>query len=109
QYYFSISQGGTVINTVGPAMENDHTFANLNPGTYTVSVSTEDGCTYTEDIEIIEPPLLTATAALTQPLTCTDGEITVYPDGRTPPYYYFVNSTTDFQSTPEIVVAAPGF
>ena len=38
---------------------------------------TEDGCTYTEDIIIIEPPLLTATSALTIPLTCSDGEITV--------------------------------
>ncbi|GGK31884.1 T9SS C-terminal target domain-containing protein [Yeosuana aromativorans] len=108
QYFYSIYQGPTLINSVGPITDSDYTFANLNPGTYTVNVSTDDGCTYTGDIDIIAPPLLTATAALTKPLTCTDGEITVYPAGGTPPYYYFVNSTTVFQGNPEIVVTAPG-
>ena len=108
QYFFSLYQGGTLVNSVGPIVENTYTFANLNPGTYTATVETEDGCTYSEDIEIIEPPLLTATAAITIPLTCTDGEITVYSVGGTPPYFYFVNSTTDFQTVPEIVVTGPG-
>ncbi len=108
QYYFSIYNGATLVNSVGPIIASDYRFNNLNPGTYTINVSTEDGCIYSEDIEIINPPLLTATAALTKPLTCTDGEITVYPDGGTPPYYYFVNSTTVFQGNPEIVVTASG-
>ncbi len=108
QYFFSIYQDGILVNSVGPIIENTYTFANLNPGTYTATVETEDGCTYTETIDIIEPPLLTATAAITIPLTCTDGEITVYPVGGTPPYFYFVNSTTEFQTVPEIVVTGPG-
>jgi gliding motility-associated-like protein len=108
QYFFSLYNGATLVNSVGPIVENNYTFANLNPGTYTATVETEDGCTYTGDITIIEPPLLTATAALTIPLTCTDGEITVYPIGGTPPYFYFVNSTTVFQTVPEIVVTTPG-
>ncbi|MEN3322154.1 T9SS type B sorting domain-containing protein [Mariniflexile soesokkakense] len=108
QYFYSIYQGATLINSVGPVMESDYTFANLNPGTYTATVSTEDGCSETVDIQIIDPPLLTATSALTKPLTCTDGEITVYPVGGTPPYYYFVNSTTEFQSTPIITVTTAG-
>ncbi|GAA4237188.1 T9SS type B sorting domain-containing protein [Postechiella marina] len=108
QYFFSISQGATLVNSVGPIVDNHYDFENLNPGTYTINVSTEDGCIHTEDIEIINPPLLTATSALTKPLTCTDGEITVYPDGGTPPYFYFVNSTTNFQTTPIIDVTASG-
>ncbi|WP_445737952.1 T9SS type B sorting domain-containing protein [Mariniflexile sp.] len=108
QYFYSIYQGATLINSVGPIVDSDYTFPNLNPGTYTVNVSTEDGCAYSGDIQIIDPPLLTATAALTQPLTCTDGEITVYPVGGTPPYFYFVNSPTDFQTTPDIPVTASG-
>ncbi|WP_157206406.1 T9SS type B sorting domain-containing protein [Mariniflexile maritimum] len=108
QYFFSISQGATLINSVGPIMESDYTFANLNPGTYSATISTEDGCTETVTFDIINPPLLTATSAITKPLTCTDGEITVYPVGGTPPYYYFVNSTTDFQATPVITVATAG-
>tara|TARA_R110002049_G_scaffold309289_2_gene520264 strand:- start:47523 stop:55880 length:8358 start_codon:yes stop_codon:yes gene_type:complete len=108
QYFYSISQGGNLINSVGPIVESDYTFNNLNPGSYSVTISTEDGCTYTGDIEIIEPPLLTATSALTKPLTCTEGEITVYPVGGTPPYYYFVNSNTIFQTEPEIAVTTSG-
>ncbi len=108
QYFFALYQGATLINSVGPIVSNNYLFANLNPGTYTATVSTEDGCTYSEDITIIEPPILTVTAAITKPLTCTDGEITVYPVGGTPPYFYFVNSTTVFQTVPEIVVTTAG-
>ena len=108
QYSFSLYDGATLVNSVGPIIENTYAFDNLNPGTYTVTAVTENGCTYSEDVTIVEPPLLTLTAAITIPLTCADGEITVYPVGGTPPYFYFVNSTTDFQSVPEIVVTAAG-
>ena len=108
QYFFSLFQGGTLVNSVGPITENTYTFANLNTGTYTATIETEDGCVYSEDIEIVEPPLLTVTAALTAPLTCTNGEITIYPVGGTAPYFYFINSTTDFQTVPEVEVTAPG-
>ncbi|REG86235.1 T9SS type B sorting domain-containing protein [Winogradskyella sediminis] len=108
QYSFSLSQGGSLVNSVGPVVDNTHTFQNLNPGTYTATITSENGCTFTESITITEPPLLTVTVALTNPLNCTDGEITVYPEGGTPPYFYFVNGSVDFQSVPEIVVTAAG-
>lgn len=108
QYTYSLYNGATLVNSVGPIIENNYTFENLNPGTYTANLETENGCIFSEDITIVEPPLLTATAAITIPLTCNDGEITVYPEGGTPPYYYFVNSTTDFQSVPEILVTTAG-
>ena len=108
QYSFTLSQGGTLVNSVGPIVDNNYTFQNLNHGTYTVAIASENGCTFSEDITITEPPILSVTAALTAPLTCTNGEITVYPVGGTPPYYYFVNSTTVFQSVPEIVVTSSG-
>ena len=108
QYFFSISGGGTLVNSVGPIIPNNYTFSDLNPGVYTLDVSTEDGCVFSETIEIIAPPLLEATSALTTPLTCTNGEITVYPTGGTAPYFYFVNSTTDFQTIPTISVTNPG-
>ncbi|TCK69291.1 gliding motility-associated-like protein [Winogradskyella wandonensis] len=108
QYTFTISQGGSIVNTVGPIIENTYNFNNLNPGTYTLTVETEDGCIYSEDLDITEPPLLTVTAALTTPLTCVDGEITIYPEGGTGPYFYFINSTTDFQTVPEYTVTSAG-
>ncbi|MFI0431482.1 beta strand repeat-containing protein, partial [Mariniflexile sp. HMF6888] len=108
QYYYSISQGGTLVNSVGPILESDYTFPNLNPGIYTYTVSTDDGCTFTDDIEIINPPVLTVTSAVTKPITCTDGEITVYPVGGTPPYLYYVNGSTDSQDTPIILAPTTG-
>lgn len=108
QYWFSLHQGGTLVNTVGPITENTYIFENLNPGTYTATVETEDGCLHSENIDIIEPPILTVTAAVTVPLTCSDGEITIYPQGGTPPYFYFINGATDFQTIPEIIVTSAG-
>ncbi|MGS2726237.1 T9SS type B sorting domain-containing protein [Psychroserpens sp. BH13MA-6] len=108
QYSFALYQGATLVNSVGPIVDNTYLFANLNPGIYTATVETENDCFYSEDVTIVEPPLLTVTAAITVPLTCTDGEITVYPQGGTPPYFYFVNGATDFQTVPEIVVTNPG-
>ncbi|SEA34212.1 T9SS type B sorting domain-containing protein [Bizionia paragorgiae] len=108
QYSYEIFQNGTLVNSVGPIQENTYIFANLNPGTYTVTVTTDDGCTHSEELTIIQPELLTVTAALTTPLTCTDGEITIYPVGGTPPYTYFINSSTEFQTVPEVVVINSG-
>lgn len=136
QYFYSISKDGTLINSVGPVMESDYTYANLSPGTYTATIKTEDGCEEVVTFEIVEPPLLSATAAITKPLLeCayddpnpdpgvgegenedaegdteavhTGGIITVTPNGGTAPYYYFVNGSDDFQSEPEILVTTPG-
>jgi hypothetical protein len=60
-------------------LANEATFSNLSSGVYTYEVRTEDGCIETGSIDIIDPLKLTATSALTKPLTCADGEITVYP------------------------------
>lgn len=108
QYSYELYENGTLVNSVGPILENTYSFNNLNPGTYSATVTTEDGCTYTEDVTIVEPPILTVTAALTTPLTCLDGEITIYPVGGTAPYFYYINSTTDFQTVPEVVITSGG-
>ena len=132
QYTFTISQGGTLVNTVGPIVESSYDFVNLLPGTYTASVETEDGCIDSVEVTIIEPPLLTLTADLTSPfLDCLiqavdangdpefdedgdpvfedpQGEITINALGGTPPYVYFINSTTDFQSNPVYIITSAG-
>ncbi|CAN1488082.1 Gliding motility-associated, C-terminal domain [Flavobacteriaceae bacterium] len=108
QYFYSISKGGIPINSVGPINPNDYTFSNLDPGIYDVVVSTEDGCLYNGTATLIEPAILTATAAITKPLTCESGEITVTPVGGTGPFTYFVNSPTVFGGSPVIAIATPG-
>ena len=108
QYYYELVEGGIIISSIGPIAQSDYTFNNLNDGTYTINASTDDGCEYTEDITITSPEPLTVTAGITQPLTCEPGEITIYPVGGTPPYFYYINSTTVFQTVPEYEVLTPG-
>ncbi|MFM9988377.1 T9SS type B sorting domain-containing protein [Flavobacterium sp.] len=106
QYTFSINQGATLISTFGPTNSSSTVFNNLTPGNYTYTVTTQDGCSVTTPFTIIQPPLLTITAALTKPLTCGPGEITVYPVGGTPPYNFNVTgAVTVTQSSP--IISAP--
>ncbi|AUP81346.1 T9SS type B sorting domain-containing protein [Flavivirga eckloniae] len=109
QYYYSISNSsGTIINSVGPIAAGDYTFSNLNAGTYTINVSTDDGCAYTGSIDIVEPDLLEATVAITRPLTCGSGEITISAQGGTTPYFYYINGDPNFQLDPRVEVLDPG-
>ncbi len=109
QYTFIIRQGATVITSAGPIVANNYVFNNLNPGNYTYQVTTQDGCNATGSFTINTPPVLTVTAALTKPLTCTDGEITVYPVGGTAPYNYIITgAVTTTQSSPVIVAPVAG-
>lgn len=106
QYTFTISGPGPINASSGLIVANNYVFNNLNPGNYTYQVTTQDGCLATGNFTINTPPTLTLTAALTIPLTCNPGEITVYPVGGTAPYNYIVTgavSTT--QSSP--VISAP--
>lgn len=109
QYTFTILQGATVVTSAGPIVPNNYVFNNLNPGNYTYQVTTQDGCIATGNFTINTPPALTVTAALTKPLTCTDGEITVYPVGGTPPFNYIVTgAVSGTQSSPVIVAPVAG-
>lgn len=106
QYTFTINQGATVINSVGPINANNWTFSGLNPGNYSYTVTTQNGCTATANFTINNPALLTVTATLTIPITCNPGEITIYPVGGVAPYTYFINGVS--QLMPQYVVTTPG-
>ncbi len=109
QYNFSIFKGATQVAAVGPITANEYTFPNLTPATYTVKVTTADGCSISKDVVITQPAVLSATTTLSKPLTdCSDGEIKVVPKGGTAPYFYFVNGSATFQSTGIIPVTTAG-
>lgn len=108
QYYYELLLGGNPFANAGPIAANDYTFSNLNAGNYTLNVSTDDGCTYTQNITISNPTLLTVTGNVTIPLTCENGEITLYPVGGTPPYIYTISGDTDLYSVPNFVITTPG-
>ena len=112
QYTFTILQGGTPVATSGSITPNNYIFSNLNGGTYTYEVRTQDGCFATGTFTIATIPVLTATVALTKPLSCNDGEITVSAVGGTPGYNYLITppapGTPYTQGSPIITVSTPG-
>ncbi|MNJ86960.1 bacterial transduction protein [compost metagenome] len=90
QYYYSIS-GPSTIN-VGPLTDNDYIFQNLNPGTYTVTVRTDDGCTYTSTTTILDNSNLSLNATIVQNISCTPGSIRLTPSGGEAPYVFAIYS-----------------
>ncbi len=108
QYTYQLFLGATLVNSVGPINTNDYTFPNLNAGTYTVTTTTSDGCSDTQNVTLTDPSPLTVTAAVTIPLTCSPGQITIYPVGGTPPYIYEVSTIPGFQSVPEFEITTSG-
>ncbi len=90
QYYFEIAQGGTTLDTFGPSNDNDYTFDNLNPGTYTVTATTDDGCSFTGDVTIENFSDLSLTASVSQNITCREGNIQMNASGGQTPYNYAI-------------------
>ncbi|PWB28348.1 T9SS type B sorting domain-containing protein [Flavobacterium sp. HTF] len=121
QYLYRIYNGTTLVNSFGPTNDSHYVFPNLNPGiNYSIEVYSGNitiaGNTVTSDCKVVEtqalqaaPAAISATAALTVPLTtCSDGKIVVTTTGGTAPYFYFVNGSTTFETSNEIIVTAPG-
>ncbi|WP_088339964.1 T9SS type B sorting domain-containing protein [Robiginitalea sediminis] len=95
QYYYEISQGGTVVDTFGPSMDNNYTFDNLNAGTYDVRVTTDDGCLHTEQVIILDQSDLELEARISQHITCREGNIQMSSTGGQTPHTYAIWEYTD--------------
>ena len=108
QYTYTLTQGGTPVNNFGPSNLNDYTFPNLNSGIYTLTVTTPDGCTFTGQVTLLNPPLLTTSVTLTKPLTCDPGVITINPQGGTIPYTYTISGFAGTQTVPTVSITTPG-
>ncbi|WP_182859104.1 T9SS type B sorting domain-containing protein [Flagellimonas aequoris] len=95
QYYYEVSLGGTVVDTYGPSTDNNYTFENLNDGVYDISVSTDDGCTYTQQVTINDFTDLELTARVSQHITCKEGNILMESTGGKTPHTYAIWSYVD--------------
>ena len=60
-FTYQLSQGATVLSTVGPTTSKNHEFSGLDIGTYTIRVTNTDGCFDVQNVTISEPTLLQAT------------------------------------------------
>ncbi|WP_400071265.1 T9SS type B sorting domain-containing protein [Zobellia russellii] len=98
---------GTLIDDETAQPDNTHSF-NVNPGDYTIEVSTQDGCTYSEDVTVTRTPDPTVTAVTTRDIGCTAGTIQLTGSGGlpNPDYSYAIwskngtNLYTDVASIP---------
>ncbi|MGW9684563.1 T9SS type B sorting domain-containing protein [Flagellimonas sp. 2504JD1-5] len=99
QYYYEISQGGTVVDTFGPSTDNNYTFENLNDGVYDVDVSTDDGCVYSEQVTINDLTDLDLNARVSQHITCKEGNIQMESTGGQTPHTYAIWSFVDDMGT----------
>lgn len=74
--------------------DNTATASNLTAGLHTVTVTDNNGCTFSETFTLTDPPSIIVTPTLTEP-TCNgaaDGEITVSASNGTAPYIYNWNT-----------------
>ncbi|AWH85783.1 hypothetical protein HYN59_11975 [Flavobacterium album] len=92
----------------GTNFQNTTTFANLAPGTYTVTTQNAGGCTSTASVTINAVPAgpAVATTTLTQP-TCTTPTGTIEVTAPTGAFTYSIDGTT-FQSSTTFAGLAPG-
>ena len=95
QYYYEIQQGGTTVDTYGPSTDNNYTFENLNDGTYDVLVTTDDGCSYTEQVVINNLTDLALEASISQHISCKEGNIQMNSSGGRTPHIYAIWSFID--------------
>lgn len=102
QYYYEISTGGTVVDTYGPATDNNYTFENLNGGVYDVTVTTDDGCSYNEQVTILDEVDLELTARVSQHITCKEGNILMESTGGKTPHVYAIWSYVDDNGVTQI-------
>ena len=85
------------------------TIDNLQPGTYSVTVTDENSCSEILSADIIEPDSISLAIDVLDVLCAGDasGVIAVTASGGTPPFEYSTNGV-DFQSTPDLTGLAVG-
>lgn len=85
-------------------------FTGLCAGTYDILITDANACTYTEQIILTDPAILTASAAATD-ASCgaCDGTVTLTAQGGDGgPYQYSIDGGVTFQASPNFTNVCPG-
>ena len=90
---------GTLIDDETAQPDNSYTFTGVSAGNYIASVSTADGCSYSENITVINDNDLSLIARVSQHITCREGNILMESTGGQTPHRYAIYSYVDESGT----------
>ncbi|TRZ46049.1 T9SS type B sorting domain-containing protein [Robertkochia solimangrovi] len=91
QYSYELRDGdGNLVDTYGPDNDNNYTFTDVPTGDYVVSITTTDGCTYSEEVTIQSSSTLSLTARVSQHIVCDQGNIQMDSNGGKTPHTYAI-------------------
>lgn len=103
---------GALLYDIGAGGIDPGEFAGLAAGTYTVTVSDENGCTVDIPVEILEPSALILSEVSLADVSCNgldDGEIEVIGSGGTGTYTYSIDGVTFGAATTFSALAAGAY
>ncbi|MDG3584172.1 T9SS type B sorting domain-containing protein [Galbibacter pacificus] len=81
---------GSVVDQEDTSDDNHHEFEGVDPGNYTIEVTTVDGCNFDEPYTIEEAEELILHADVTANINCDDGLVTLSVEGGSPTYSYAI-------------------
>ncbi len=81
---------GTLIDNETAQADNNFTFANLGEGDYIVIARTDEGCSHTEQVSIVNNNDLELNARVSQHITCREGNILMDSGGGRTPHTYAI-------------------
>ncbi|WP_324024746.1 T9SS type B sorting domain-containing protein [Maribacter sp. BPC-D8] len=81
---------GTLIDSQNGHADNNYTFTDVSAGDYIAYISTDDGCSYSESVTVIDENDLELTARVSQHITCREGNILMDSDGGKTPHTYAI-------------------
>ncbi|MBU2949251.1 T9SS type B sorting domain-containing protein [Tamlana agarivorans] len=107
-YSYLITQGSDIKGDTGWVSNKSHEFINLTSGTYDIKVSLEDGCEFTESVDIIAPDDLVISAS-SSPITCGNGAVSISATGGTLDYSFVdLSEPHNIQDHGDFVVTTAG-
>ncbi len=86
---------GTLVDNETAQPDNNFTFSGLNPGNYIAIARTDDGCSYSEQVTIVDEDNLALTASISQQIICGNGIVHMEASGGLAPYSYAIWSYVD--------------
>lgn len=93
--YVLKDDAGAIVDEEIESDDDHHEFKDLDSGSYTIEVTTEDGCVFAEPYSITPPESLELVAEVSQNVSCREGNILLHSTGGSTPHSYAIWSYVD--------------